>query len=239
MKVCLNEWEVWFADVPFEDGNGHKPRPVVILESINEDVTIVPIVPLTSHAPRYGEYALQFWADAGLRFPTTARIFKRYKIHIDKFSFKIGTLHKSDIFILSDKLQTNSSQEAHAMAQIILTAKAPAPIGPYSQAILAGGTLYCSGAIPVDPITGDIPAGIEAQAELAISNLLAVLSEAGFFAVDVVKTTCFLTDMGDFAAFNAVYAKYFTGAPARSCVVVSALPKGVSVEIEAVAVSGV
>jgi 2-iminobutanoate/2-iminopropanoate deaminase len=121
------------------------------------------------------------------------------------------------------------------MAQIILTSKAPAPIGPYSQAVLVNGALYCSGAIPVDPASGDIPAGIEAQTELAISNLLAVFAEAGFAAADVVKTTCFLTDMGNFAAFNAVYAKYFTGAPARSCVAVSALPKGVSVEIEALA----
>ncbi|MDR0858615.1 MAG: Rid family detoxifying hydrolase [Oscillospiraceae bacterium] len=125
----------------------------------------------------------------------------------------------------------------------ILTDKAPAPIGPYSQGILtqgAGKTLYCSGAIPVDPVSGEIPAGIEAQTELALKNLLAVINEAGFDPTDVVKTTCFLTDMGDFAAFNGIYAKYLsggaaTGAPARSCVAVAALPKGVSVEIEAIA----
>jgi reactive intermediate/imine deaminase len=118
----------------------------------------------------------------------------------------------------------------------ILTSNAPAPIGPYSQAILAGNTLYCSGAIPVDPVSGDVPEGIAAQTELAIANLAAVLQAAGTGFSNVVKTTCFLTNMGDFAEFNSIYAKYFTSAPARSCVAVAALPKGVSVEIEAVAV---
>ncbi|MDR3149894.1 MAG: RidA family protein [Oscillospiraceae bacterium] len=118
----------------------------------------------------------------------------------------------------------------------ILTSNAPAPIGPYSQAILAGNMLYCSGAIPVDPVSGDVPEGIAAQTELAIANLSAVLQAAGTGFSNVVKTTCFLTNMGDFAEFNSIYAKYFTSAPARSCVAVAALPKGVSVEIEAVAV---
>jgi reactive intermediate/imine deaminase len=118
----------------------------------------------------------------------------------------------------------------------VLTSGAPAPIGPYSQAVLAGNTLYCSGSIPVDPVSGATPGGIEAQTELAVANLAAVLKEAGYGFEDVVKTTCFLQDIGDFAAFNAVYAKYFTSKPARSCVAVAALPKGVAVEIEAVAV---
>jgi reactive intermediate/imine deaminase len=117
----------------------------------------------------------------------------------------------------------------------ILTSDAPAPIGPYSQAIAVGGTLYCSGSIPVDPVTGSVPEGIEAQTELAIANLGAVLREGGCSLANVVKTTCFLTSMSDFAAFNAVYSKHFTGKPARSCVEVSALPKGVTVEIEAIA----
>lgn len=120
---------------------------------------------------------------------------------------------------------------------IISTKKAPAAIGPYSQAIEAGGLIFTSGQIPLDPDTGMlVPGGIEAQAKQAIENLRAVLEASGSGLDKVVKTTCFLSSMGDFAAFNEVYAQYFTGKPARSCVEVSALPKGAAVEIEAVAV---
>ena len=120
---------------------------------------------------------------------------------------------------------------------IISTKKAPAAIGPYSQAIEAGGLIFTSGQIPLDPDTGMlVPGGIEAQAKQAIENLRAVLEASGSGLDKVVKTTCFLSSMGDFAAFNEVYAQYFTGKPARSCVEVSALPKSAAVEIEAVAV---
>ena len=120
---------------------------------------------------------------------------------------------------------------------IISTKNAPAAIGPYSQAIEACGMIFTSGQIPLDPDTGMlVPGGIEAQAKQAIENLRAVLEASGSGLDKVVKTTCFLSSMGDFAAFNEVYAQYFTGKPARSCVEVSALPKGAAVEIEAVAV---
>ena len=120
---------------------------------------------------------------------------------------------------------------------IISTKKAPAAIGPYSQAIEAGGLIFTSGQIALDPATGAlVGGGIEAQAKQTIENLRAVLEAAGSGLDKVVKTTCFLSSMGDFAAFNEVYAQYFTGKPARSCVEVSALPKGAAVEIEAVAV---
>lgn len=113
---------------------------------------------------------------------------------------------------------------------------APGAIGPYSQAIQAGGFLYTSGQIALDPASGAlVDGGVEAQTEQAIANLKAILEEAGAGLDQVVKTTCFLRHMEDFAAFNAVYEKYFTGKPARSCVEVSALPKGALVEIEAVA----
>lgn len=119
----------------------------------------------------------------------------------------------------------------------ISTSKAPAAIGPYSQAIEANGFLFTSGQIPLDPATGSVVAGgIKEQAEMVMQNLKAVLEEAGAGFEDVVKTTCFLADMADFAAFNEVYAKYFTGNPARSCVAVKALPKGVLCEAEAIAV---
>ena len=118
----------------------------------------------------------------------------------------------------------------------IHTDKAPAAIGPYSQAIAAQGFIYTSGQIPLNPQTGVIEAeGIESQTEQAILNLKAVLEAAGSGLENVVKTTCFLQRMSDFAAFNGVYEKYFTGKPARSCVEVGALPKGALVEIEAVA----
>jgi len=123
--------------------------------------------------------------------------------------------------------------------KIIHTDKAPAAIGPYSQAIAAQGFIYTSGQIALNPQTGAIEAeDIEKQTEQAIQNLKAVLEAAGSSLENVVKTTCFLQRMSDFAAFNGVYEQYFTGKPARSCVEVGALPKGALVEIEAVAVAG-
>lgn len=123
------------------------------------------------------------------------------------------------------------------MKEIILTESAPAPIGPYSQAILCGNTLYCSGQIPVEPLTGEvIQGGIEKQTEKCCINIGEVLKQADFEYDDVIKTTCFLADMNDFAAFNSVYAKYFTSKPARSCVAVKQLPKNCLVEIEVIAV---
>ena len=117
----------------------------------------------------------------------------------------------------------------------IETSAAPAAIGPYSQGIKIGNVVYCSGQIPVDPATGNIPEGIAAQAEQSCKNVGAILEAAGSGYDKVIKTTCFLADMGDFAAFNEVYAKYFTSKPARSCVAVKSLPKGVLCEIEAIA----
>ncbi len=120
---------------------------------------------------------------------------------------------------------------------IIKTANAPEPIGPYSQAVEFDGTLYCSGQIPVDPATGNIPETAEAQAHLVLSNLRAILKEAGAELEDVVKTTLFLTDLKIFASVNAIYGEYFdeATAPARSTVQVAALPKGVLIEIDAIA----
>ncbi len=118
----------------------------------------------------------------------------------------------------------------------IHTDRAPAAIGPYSQAMVAGGLVFTSGQIPLDPATGLVVEGdIRIQTEQALQNLAAVLAAAGTSPESVVKTTCFLADMADFAAFNEVYAGYFTGAPARSCVAVKTLPRGVLVEVEAVA----
>ena len=123
------------------------------------------------------------------------------------------------------------------MNKTIAAPNAPAAVGPYCHAKLAGNTLYTSGQLGLIPATGELPQGVEAQAAQALENLGAVLSAAGMGFGDVVKTTVFLADMGDFAAINAVYAKYFPGeAPARSCVQVAALPKGGLFEIEAVAV---
>ena len=123
------------------------------------------------------------------------------------------------------------------MLKKISTDKAPAAIGPYSQAIMANGFLFTSGQIPINPATGNVDAeGITAQTEQVMVNLKAVLEEAGTSFDNVVKTTCFIADMGDFAAFNEVYAKYITSAPARSCVAVKALPKGVLCEVEVIAV---
>ena len=118
----------------------------------------------------------------------------------------------------------------------ISTPNAPAAIGPYSQGYEVNGLVYTSGQIPVDPATGAVPEGIEAQAERSCQNVAAVLEAAGASLAGVFKTTCFLADMADFAAFNAVYEKYFVSKPARSCVAVKALPKGVLCEIEAIAV---
>lgn len=118
----------------------------------------------------------------------------------------------------------------------ITTKNAPAAIGPYSQGIISGDFVYCSGQIPVNPETG-LPAegGIEAQAEQSCKNVAAVLEAAGTGMDKVVKTTCFLADMADFAVFNEVYAKYFVSNPARSCVAVKSLPKNVLCEVEAIA----
>ncbi|MCD8197899.1 MAG: RidA family protein [Lachnospiraceae bacterium] len=119
---------------------------------------------------------------------------------------------------------------------IIATEKAPGAIGPYSQGIEVNGLIFSSGQIPVDPATGDIPEGIAAQAEQSCKNVGAILEAAGSGYDKVVKTTCFLADIADFAAFNEVYAKYFISNPARSCVAVRDLPKGVLCEVEAIAV---
>ena len=125
------------------------------------------------------------------------------------------------------------------MFQKISTPKAPAAIGPYSQAIRAGEFLFASGQIPINPETGAVEAeGIEAQAEQVMKNIGAILDEAGTDYEHVVKTTCFLDDMSDFAAFNGVYEKYFTGKPARSCVAVKKLPKDVLCEVEVIAYLG-
>ncbi|MCI7768754.1 MAG: RidA family protein [Christensenellaceae bacterium] len=122
------------------------------------------------------------------------------------------------------------------MKKEISSLSAPKAIGPYSQAILSGDTLYVSGNIPVNPSDGGIPDGIEAQTKQVFENMKAVLKEAGMDFSDVVKTTAFLTDLDNFAAFNALYSDYFIAPyPARSCVEVSRLPKGVLVEVECVA----
>ena len=121
---------------------------------------------------------------------------------------------------------------------ILATKNAPGAIGPYSQGYEANGLVFTSGQIPVDPATGDIPASITAQAEQSCKNVGAILEAAGVGYDQVVKTTCFLADMGDFAAFNEVYARYFVSKPARSCVAVKDLPKGVLCEVEAIAVKG-
>ena len=123
------------------------------------------------------------------------------------------------------------------MNKVICAKNAPAAVGPYSHAMQAGNTLYISGQMGLDPASGALAEGIEAQAKQALNNLGAVLAEAGMGYADVVKTTVFLADINDFAAINAIYATYFTGdAPARSCVQVAALPKGALFEIEAIAV---
>ena len=120
--------------------------------------------------------------------------------------------------------------------QVISTEKAPAAIGPYSQAVKVGEMLFTSGQIPIIPETGAIADGdIAVQAEQSCKNVQAIIEAAGGSMDTVVKTTCFLADMNDFAAFNAVYEKYFISKPARSCVAVKTLPKGVLCEVEAIA----
>ena len=120
--------------------------------------------------------------------------------------------------------------------KVISTETAPAAIGPYSQAIVTNGLVFASGQIPVDPATG-APAGdtIDTQAEQSCKNVAAILAAAGSDMTKVVKTTCFLADMADFAKFNEIYAKYFVSCPARSCVAAKALPKGVLCEVELIA----
>lgn len=120
--------------------------------------------------------------------------------------------------------------------KVVYTENAPAAIGPYSQAVVLNDILFTSGQIPVNPATGEIAGDtIEAQAEQVMKNLDAVLKEAGTSFENAVKTTCFLADMGDFAAFNEIYAKYFVNKPARSCVAVKTLPKNVLCEVEVIA----
>ena len=120
--------------------------------------------------------------------------------------------------------------------KVIATEKAPGAIGPYSQGFVTNGFVYTSGQIPVNPADGTIPAGIAAQAQQSCKNVGAILAAGGSSFEKVVKTTCFLADIADFAAFNEVYAKFFTSKPARSCVAVKDLPKGVLCEIEAIAI---
>ena len=126
-------------------------------------------------------------------------------------------------------------KEGSTMLKVIGTEKAPAAIGPYSQAMVFGNLMISSGQIPIDPATGEIAGTtIQEQAEQVMKNIGAVLEEAGANYTDVMKTTCFLADMSDFAAFNEVYGKYFTGKPARSCVAVKTLPKNVLCEVEVI-----
>ena len=119
---------------------------------------------------------------------------------------------------------------------VISTPNAPGAIGPYSQGWIVGDFIFASGQIPVDPATGNLPEGIVAQAEQSCKNVAALMEAAGVTMDNVVKTTCFLAEIADFTAFNEVYAQFFTSKPARSCVAVKDLPKGVLCEIEAIAV---
>ena len=119
--------------------------------------------------------------------------------------------------------------------KVISAPNAPAAIGPYAQGYIANGMVFTSGQLPVDPAAGTMPEGIAAQAEQSCKNVGAVLAAGGAGLGSVIKTTCFLADMNDFAAFNEVYARYFINCPARSCVAVKALPKNALCEIEAVA----
>ena len=122
------------------------------------------------------------------------------------------------------------------MKEVISTPDAPAAVGPYSQAIKVNGLLFCSGQIALDPATGSLKGeDVASQTEQVMQNIAAVLAAAGASFDDVVKTTCYLTDINDFARFNAVYGSFFTGKPARSCVAVAALPKGALVEVEVIA----
>ena len=119
--------------------------------------------------------------------------------------------------------------------KLVSTKNAPAAIGPYSQGFVVGNLVFCSGQIPVNPESGEIPADIASQAEQSCKNVKAIMEASGSDMGKVVKTTCFIADMADFATFNGVYEKYFTSKPARSCVAVKTLPKNVLCEIEAIA----
>lgn len=119
--------------------------------------------------------------------------------------------------------------------KVIATTNAPAAIGPYSQGYITGGLIYTSGQIPIDPATGELKVSIEEQAEQSCKNVIAILEAAGSSADKVVKTVCYISDMNQFGTFNAVYERYFTSRPARSCVEVARLPKDVFCEIEAIA----
>jgi 2-iminobutanoate/2-iminopropanoate deaminase len=133
-------------------------------------------------------------------------------------------------------MEDNEREKEQKRMKIISTENAPKAIGPYSQAICVGDLVFTSGQIPLDPVTGlVVDGGIVEQSEQVMKNLGAVLEASGSSYEKAIKTTCFLADMGDFAAFNEVYARYFTGKPARSCVAVKELPKGVKVEVEVVA----
>lgn len=137
---------------------------------------------------------------------------------------------------MPNKMRIDSAKEKQMMKKIS-TQNAPAAVGPYSQAIEAGGMIYTSGQIALDPSTGQlVGTTITEQAEQVMKNLVAVLEAAGTKPENAVKTLCFLTDINDFAAFNEVYAKYFTEKPARSCVGVRSLPKGAICEVEVIAV---
>ena len=149
---------------------------------------------------------------------------KMYKITLTKQNY-------------SAMIKKNDVQEEFTM-KTLETKNAPAAIGPYSQAKMVGNFVFASGQILVDPATGEVAGDkIETQAEQSCKNVGAILEEAGLTFDNVVKTTCFLADMADFAAFNAVYEKYFTSKPARSCVAVKQLPKNVLCEVEAIAVA--
>ena len=136
---------------------------------------------------------------------------------------------------LAESTLFTTSRKGNRVMKVIATDKAPGAIGPYSQGYISNGFVYTSGQIPVDPATGEVPASIEEQAAQSCKNVGALLEAAGSGFDKVIKTTCFLADMADFAAFNAVYAEFFTSKPARSCVAVKDLPKGVKCEIEAIA----
>ena len=132
--------------------------------------------------------------------------------------------------------EISKDREEKDKMEKIYTEKAPAAVGPYSQAVVINGMVYTSGQIALDPATGELVGEtIEEQTEQVMKNLNAILEAAGTTPEKVVKTLCFLTDMNDFAAFNAVYAKYFTEKPARSCVGIQALPKGAICEVEVIA----
>ncbi len=125
------------------------------------------------------------------------------------------------------------------MFQVIQTSKAPAAIGPYSQALIHGNMLYASGQIPINPENGQVVEGdIKVQTLQVMKNISAILEEAGLSFTNVIKTTCFIKDMNDFAAFNEIYEEYFIGKPARSCVEVARLPKDVLCEVEIIAFVG-